>query len=312
MNNYYQSEGNVLTDVDQTVVMVLFGKVDHTQLALALNYLYPAMMYHYDHEQEYTQTIEWFVHATQLLKGEYYPSEVIWDQQSTNDFIYKIQSYRLLYDMSRKTFSLQEALNTGSLKEYLTQLFAHCSRLLVVRVDLHYQIEHRGDISVGDFNDHMKALRERMSNQKGCFKGLEGYAWSLEQGYKQIKGHDKKGSLHCHLVLLYNGAKKDNGYHSGRSVGEKWISMTDGQGSYFNCNDPKYFNQFKVKDILGIGMIHRKNFDEVQNAINTLLYLTTKKDKYEQRLKAKLPNMRSFGHGTYRNTKRRGLPPISN
>lgn len=312
MNNYYQTEGNILTDVDKIVIMILSGEVDSAQLALVLNYLYPALMYHHKPELEYTETVKWFVAVGQLLKGEYYPSEVIWDQQSTNDFICKIQSYRLLYDMSRKTFSLQEALNTGSLKEYLTQLFAHCSRLLVVRVDLHYQIEHRSDVSVGDFNEHMAALRERMSNKKGCFKGLEGFAWSLEQGYKQTEGHENKGSLHCHLLLLYNGAKKNNGYHSGRSVGEKWVSMTDGQGSYFNCNDPKYFNAFKMKGTLGIGMINRNNAIEVQNAVSSGLYLTTKQDKYEQRLKAMLPNMRTFGHGIYRTKKRRGLPPIAN
>lgn len=312
MNNYYQLEGKILTDVDQTVVMILLGKVDNTQLALVLNYLYPAMMYHYNHELEYRETIKWFIAVTQLLKGEYYPSEVVWDQESTEDFIYNIQSYRLLYDTSIKAFSLQESLNTDSLKEYLTQLFAHYSRLLVVRVDLQYQIEHRDDIRVCDFNNHMTMLRERMSNQKGCFNGLEGYAWSLEQGYKQVRGHDKKGSLHCHLVLLYDGSKRDSGYYCGRKVGEKWVSITDGQGSYFNCNDSEYFNQFKVKGTLGIEMIHRKEPSDVKNAINTLLYLTTKKDKYEQRLKVVLPNMRTFGHGIYRNTKRRRLPPIAN
>ena len=88
--------------------------------------------------------------------------------------------------------------------------------------------------------------------------------------------------------------------------------MTDGQGSYFNCNDPKYFKPFKEKGTLGIEMTHRKDPNKVQNTINTALYLTTKKDKYEQRLKAMLPNMRTFGHSAYRNTKRRGLPPIAN
>ena len=311
MNHYYQTEGKILTDVDQTVSMVLLGKVENTQLALVLNYLYPAMMYHYNYELEYTQTVKWFIAITQSLKGEYYPSEVIWDQQSTQDFIHNIQSHRLLYDTSRTAFSLQETRNTDSLKEYLTQLFTHYSRLLVVRVDLQYKIEDRDDISVRDFNNHMTMLCERLSNKKGCFNGLEGYAWSLEQGYKQVRGHDKKGSLHCHLVLLYDGSKRDSGYYCGRKVGEKWISITEGQGSYFNCNDPKYLHQFQAKGTLGIEMIHRKKSGEVQNAINTLLYLTTKKDKYEQRLKAKPPNMRTFGHGKYWNTKRRGLPPIA-
>ena len=312
MNNHYQTEGNILTDVDKIVIMILLGKVDSTQLSLVLTYLYPALMYHHKPELEYTETVKWFVAVGQLLKGEYYPWEVIWDQQSVDAFVYEIKKYKPEYDMSRHTFLLQETRNTNSLCKYSTSLFAHHSRLLVVRVDLQYKIEYRSDISVHDFDEHMTALRERMSNKKGCFKGLEGFVWSLEQGYKQTGSQDNKGSLHCHLALLYNGAKKDNGYYCGRSVGEKWVSITDGQGSYFNCNDPKYFDQFKMKGTLGIGMTHRKDSDKVQNAINTLSYLTTKKDKYEQRLKAKVPNMRTFGHGTYRNTNRRGLPPIAN
>ena len=312
MNNYYQTEGNILTDVDKFVMVILLSKVDNAQLALVLTYLYPALMYHHKPELEYTETVKWFVAIGQLLKGEYYPLEVIWDQQSADAFIYEMRKYRSEYDLRSTAFLLQETRNTNSLCKYLTNLFAHHSRLLVVRVDLHYKIEYRNHISVWDFDEHMTTLRERMSNKKGCFKGLEGFAWSLEQGYKQTEGHDNKGSLHCHLLLLYNGAKKNNGYHSGRSVGEKWVSMTDGQGSYFNCNDPKYFNAFKMKGTLGIGMISRNNAIEVQNAVSSGLYLTTKQDKYEQRLKAMLPNMRTFGHGTYRTKKRRGLPPIAN
>lgn len=312
MNNHYQTECNILKDVNKIVIMILLGKVDSTQLSLVLTYLYPALMYHHKPELEYTETVKWFVAVGQLLKGEYYPEDVIWDQQSVDAFIYEMQKYKPEYDMCRYSFLLQETRNTNSLEEYLKQMFTHYGRLLVVRVDLHYKVKYRSGISFHDFDEHMTALRERMSNKKGCFKGLEGFAWSLEQGYKQIEDQDSKGGLHCHLLLLYNGAKKNNGYHSGRSVGEKWVSITDGQGSYFNCNDPKYFYQFQMKGMLGIEMIHRKDSDKVQNAINTLLYLTTKEDKYKQRLKAKVPNMRTFGHGTYRNTNRRGLPPITN
>ena len=312
MNKYYQSEGRTLTDVDQLVTIILNSKIKSDQLALVLSYLYPTMMYHYNHKLEYTETVKWFVAVGQLLKGQYYSFEVVWDQQSADAFIYEIQKYLPEYHLSRTAFLLQETRNTNSLQLYLENLFRHHSRLLVVRVDLQYQIKYRREIDVNDFEEHMTTLRERISNTKSCFKGLEGYAWSLEQGYKKAREHDDKGSLHCHLLLLYNGAKQKNGYYVGRKVGEKWVSITNEQGSYFNCNDPNYFNQFKAKDTLGIEMIHRKNPDEVQKTMTSSLYLTTKKDKYEQRLKAKLLNMRTFGHGRYRTKKRRGLPPIAN
>lgn len=312
MNNHYPSEGKILTEVDQLVILILNNKIKSNQLDPLLTYLYPTMMYHYNHDIEYTETIKWFVAVGQLLKGEYYLWEVTWDQQSTDAFIYEIQKYLPEYRLNRKAFLLQEKRNTNTLKEYLTKLLKHYSCLLVVRVDLQYQVKYSNEISVSDFEMHMKALRERMSNQKSCFKALEGFAWSLEQGYKQTDKHNNKGSLHCHLLLLYDGKRKDNGYCVGRSVGEKWVYITDGQGSYFNCNDPNYYNPFKDQGILGIEMINRNKPKEVQNTLCSSSYLTTKKDKYEQRLKAWLPRMRTFGHGTYRNTKRRGLPPIAN
>lgn len=108
MNNYYQTEGNILTDVDKFVMVILLSKVDNAQLALVLNYLYPAMMHHYDHELEYTETVKWFVAVGQLLKGEYYPGDVIWDQKSVDAFIYEMQKYRPEYDLSRTAFLLQD------------------------------------------------------------------------------------------------------------------------------------------------------------------------------------------------------------
>ncbi|MFZ2844317.1 hypothetical protein [Psychrobacter sp.] len=57
-------------------------------------------------------------------------------------------------------------------------------------------------------------------------------------------------------------------------------------------------------------MIHRDNPKEVENAVASALYLT-KPSKHEQQLKLWVPNMRTFGHGTFRTAKRRGLPPIS-
>jgi len=48
---------------------------------------------------------------------------------------------------------------------------------------------------------------------------------------------------------------------------------------------------------LGIGMIHRNNLQEVENAVNAALYLTRpdKPDGSYQRLKVSLPNMKAFG-----------------
>ena len=39
----------------------------------------------------------------------------------------------------------------------------------------------------------MKTLRNRISNQDGCFSDLQGYAWAVEQG-------EQRG-YHSHLLL---------------------------------------------------------------------------------------------------------------
>ena len=139
-----------------------------------------------------------------------------------------------------------------------------------------------------------------VNTSKGCFEDLRGYAWAIEQGVEN-------GGLHCHLLLIYNGDKRQKDWFLGEAVGQKWVEITEGLGCYHNCNTPENKRGYKLQGKLGIGKIHRNNPLEVKNAINAALYLT-RPEKYEQRLKALIPNMRTFSHGTYRHTKRRGLP----
>ena len=49
-------------------------------------------------------------------------------------------------------------------------------------------------------------------------------------------------------------------------------------------------------------MIHRNNMQEVENAVNAALYLTSpdKPDGSYQRLKVSLPNMNTFGQSMIR------------
>ncbi len=150
----------------------------------------------------------------------------------------------------------------------------------------------------------MSKLRDFISNKKTCFEHLQGNAWALEQGYEN-------GGLHCHLLLIYDGSERQNDYHLAKEVGEKWKSITEGTGAYYNYHDAESKQRYDRNGKLGIGMIHRDNPQEVENAVCTALYLT-KPEKVGQHLKVWLPSMRTFGHGIYRTNKRRGLPPITN
>lgn len=286
-----------LTEVDNLISDIILANMDFQQIKLRLQRLYVQFMLQYDPSLEYTETINWFIGVTQLLKGDCYPLEVIWDDDSVYQFISEVQKHQDSYRLSKSEFKLQETKNMASLREYLTQLTSHYARLLFVRVDLRYRQD--SNISISKFASDIKSLCERLSNKKGCFKGLEGFAWALEQG-------GQSGGFHCHLLLIYNGAKRDNGWYLAKEVGMKWQEITEGYGAYFNCHDPRYLQQYQKFGQLGIGMIYRNDEGAVSNAIRTATYLTCP-TKYNQRLKVKIPNMRTFGHGSYRSSKRRGL-----
>lgn len=301
MSYQAQTVNQLLTTVDNVVDDIFKDRIGAHALSLALNDLYPEIMYYHRSMLVYTETIKWFIATGQKLKGKYYPSEVKWDDESAQQFIDEIKTYLSKYNLSKKKFALQEDRNTKTLNKYLDDLTGHYGRLLFVRVDLHYRMDGIGENSIGNFHKHMKVLLKRIEKKDGCFKDWLGYAWALEQGY------ENDCCLHCHLLLMYDASKHHRGSYFGQAIGEKWMSIIEGQGYYFNANDPKHVKRFKRLGKRGVGMIHRNNDHEVQNAIRTSIYLTTKEDKYKQRLKVRLPRMRTFGHGEYEVSWRRGI-----
>ena len=205
------------------------------------------------------------------------------------------------YRLNKKMFALQEVENTETLNKYLDDLTGHYGRLLFVRVDLHYRMHGIGENSIDNFHKYMKVFLKRIEKEDGCFKGLHGYAWALEQGYENDCG------LHCHLLIIYDASKHQKESYLGQAIGEKWVSIIEGQGHYFNVSNPNHVKGFEKLGKRGVGRIHSNKENEVQNAIRTSIYLTTKKDKYEQRLKVKVPNMKTFGCSTFPKKKNRGI-----
>lgn len=209
-----------------------------------------------------------------------------------------------------QNYRLQEVKNTESLREYLSDLFNHYARLLVVRVDLKYNKNVRDQISFELFSQHMEILRNRISNKDGCFKGVEGFAWALEQGADL-------GGYHCHLLLLYQGANHQDGFRLGKMVEAKWKEITQGEiksrentkkiGKAFIVNDARYLQKFKANNTIGVGMVYRDKPESVHHAIVTALYLT-RPAKLDQYLRVKLSeSQKTFGTGQYRTRYRRGL-----
>lgn len=306
MRNHTLTHHQVVTDVDKTVRGILEGKFSIRKLRYKLQYLYAALMSEYNDSLKYDETINWFIATIQVLQGDYYATEITWDAELVYEFVDEIQSYETKYLLMKTKFRSKERRNTQRLTKYINQLVNHYSRVLMVRVDLKYHNSDKTEIGVDEFRDHMRILLERLSNKDGSIKGLEGYAWALEQGYKRAES----GGLHCHLLLIYNGAERQSAYYLAKKIGEIWHSITNGRGSYFNSHTSSYIKTLQKIGQSPVAMVHRENSHEVEKLLEVSEYLTTKsKDvdgKFNQRLKLKVPDMKAFGKGQFDIKKRRG------
>ncbi|MCS4298902.1 MULTISPECIES: inovirus-type Gp2 protein [Acinetobacter] len=198
---------------------------------------------------------------------------------------FKKHNHRHKRQLSNHRYS--ELQNTQQLVERMENVIDQYSRILVVRVDLAYPLKHQGQVGIQEFNDDMSELRKKIHDRDTIFKGLIEYAWALEQG-------EKKG-YHCHLLLVYKGYQRRKAYGIAQQVGKLWRKITNGLGCDFNCHDAEYLKQFSDRNTLGIGMIHRRNQDEVNNMLNTVKYLVRpEKDNQYLRVKCK-KRMRTFG-----------------
>lgn len=290
----------VAANVHSLVTDILANTVCFNDILNKLNGLYYPFMNHLSNELSYSQPVLAFLSSTQAIVGESYPINIIWDHDKTQCFINILSCYKNDIENERQAFIYQESQNKMQLKDYVHSLTNHYSRLLFIRIDLKYAKETSHHVSIEDFDFHMSKFRELIGNKKTCFEHLQGNAWALEQG-------GIEGGLHCHLLLMYDGSRQDSDWYIAREVGEKWKMITAGLGEYYSYHDKERKQQYQQYGKLGIGMIHRDNVQEVENALCSALYLT-EPSKGEQQLKLWLPNMRSFGKGIYRTPKRRGLP----
>lgn len=188
-------------------------------------------------------------------------------------------------------FRLQELDNQNSFLAYVQQIIQDHYKVLIVRVDLGYLKDSMFNISVQDFYRHIESLCKYLKDKNGCFKHLLGYGLALEQG--ATKGY------HAHLMLIYNGSERCKDWFLANEVIQKWQTITDGLGYGMNNNTPERKEHFASRRLLGIGMIHRNQPLEFQNALTVASYLT-QPEKYLQQILVKPIGKRTFFKGIYR------------
>lgn len=284
------NHSQLISNVDRLVRDVLFGTISFQQIKSRLNELYYSFIISFDPEFKYLKPIQAFIETTNMIIADDYSYNVSWNDEKTMRFIQLLEAYRMEIKKDYSAWRYQSNKNSERLENNIRTLISNHSRLLFVRVDLKYIQENSHHITIRDFDFHMKKLREAIHNGDTCFTHLLRYAWSLEQG-------EENGGFHCHLLLIFDSSKHYQDNYLADRVGQKWRDITGDVGYCFVLNTKEYKKGLTRYGKLGIGMIHRKNSQEVENAVNAALYLTSpdKPDGSYQRLKVSLPNMNTFG-----------------
>ncbi|WP_413519115.1 inovirus-type Gp2 protein [Psychrobacter glacincola] len=285
------SHDYVVAQIDTLVNAILSpnAQISIKHISEQLNIYYEAMALLSDDELDYCNTINWFMGSCYLVCGNHYPNEFIWDRANTERFVTALRSYQYEFATDIVSFANQERRNSRSLYRYMSYFLNKYARALIVRVDIKIKAEFAHLVNIKTFYDFMDDFNDKVGRKRGCFEHLRGHAWAIEQGVET-------GGLHCHLLLIYNGDKRQNDWFLGDAVGRLWVEITDGMGTYFNGNTSKHKQSYKRKGTLGIGMIHKDNPIEVDSAMYTAMYLV-RPEKYKQRLKAKMSGRKSFGRG---------------
>lgn len=284
------NHSQLISNVDRLVRQVLFGTINFQKIKGQLNEFYYSFMISLDPDFRYSKPIQVFIESTNIIIGDTYAYNVFWDNEKTMQFINLLSNHENMIKKDYSAWRYQSNQNSESLENNIRTLTSNYSRLLFVRVDLKYIPELSHHITIRDFDFHMKKLRDFIHNGDTFFTHLLGYAWSLEQG-------EENGGFHCHMLLIFDGSKHYKDSYLGDQVGQKWREITEGIGYCFILNTKEYKDDLARRGKLGIGMIHRNNLQEVENAVDAALYLTRpdKRDKSYQRLKVALPNMNTFG-----------------
>lgn len=206
--------------------------------------------------------------------------------------------------------------NHSSLGELINRLFEHRSRILIIRIDLGYKNEYRNSITLEVAQEHREHLLDNKRRNHSLFDHLLGYAWSFEHGSCNYDGESGTG-YHHHLLLFYDGAHRREDIGLGMAIQDYWRRViTNGMGHCYISNFDK--DRLAAQGCLGIGMIHRNDFDLRNNLLEHVAgYLTMESSMppFIQSDRTATGGFRVFGRSQLwapvdNNQPRRGRPPI--
>ena len=251
----------------------------------------------YDPDYEYIGYVKFFVVLHYDLTSIELDFDPLCDELEDVGFDEIRHCFIDVYDCFEKDYEIiedQKNENKSELRKYSRQISDTYSRILVVRVDLGYLQEFHNRINIEDLYSDLDKLVNRIQNKDGIFKHVIGYAWGLEQGGKS-KGY------HCHLAVIYDTVNRaGTARYWGDKIIKLWKDITRDYGQGYNCYNRERVAELSAKDKLGIGLIYRRDADQVENFIEAMSYLTEHDKRTDQYLRVKPAGRRVFGKGQLR------------
>ncbi|EIM1709176.1 inovirus-type Gp2 protein [Aeromonas dhakensis] len=147
-----------------------------------------------------------------------------------------------LHQKRLRNLKRSEARNSTSVHDYINKLFRLYSKLLVVRVDVHYGDEIKDTMTIEEAIDDRDAYLRAVKRR---YRNLLGYVWKLEYGVAR--------GYHYHMAFIFNGNKVQGDISLGRQLGEGWKSLSREPRTYYNCNADR--DKYEEWGTYGIGMV---------------------------------------------------------
>ncbi len=152
------------------------------------------------------------------------------------------------------------AATTLSLFNYLAGLKAAYSKIMIIRLDLHFPWHPEALLATtGREETQWKAL---LLYVKNSFQSFLGYAAKFEVGAER--------GVHMHTVWVFNGSQVRSDVIIARMIGDHWHNeIQQGRAGYFNCNARKHLKRMKwpavgsfteANESFLVGMRHLSNY----------------------------------------------------
>jgi len=154
-----------------------------------------------------------------------------------------------------KSLRRNENVTRNSLLQYIRELKAAYSKLMIIRLDLY---THSYLESVRHWEQLKKYVAERYADSH------VGFAVKFEYG--------KQRGVQMHTMLFFNGSVVRQDVTIAKAIGEYWkATITAGQGTYSNCNAPEHLKGMRYP---AVGTFHQFDDNTLKGLRHIACYLT--------------------------------------